>query len=181
MKLLRLPILALCCLLLNISCKKNSDYPKDKNGLPSATQSGKETLGFMLDDEPWIPDGNINAPTLSPSYDPGYNNGVMSITAHRILSNSIDQYFGMGITGDLNFVKTPITYSLNHTGLLNVVFRKDFVNLQSTDDTTYCSGSLTLIKFDKTNSIASGTFNFTLASPSIDTIRITDGRFDVKF
>lgn len=43
------------------------------------------------------------------------------------------------------------------------------------------SGILTITKFDKVNYIISGTFEFTTALNGCDTLRITDGRFDIKY
>jgi len=37
------------------TCKKN---PTDSNGLPPATQEGKNTFGFLLNGQVWTPQGN---------------------------------------------------------------------------------------------------------------------------
>ena len=51
----------------------------------------------------------------------------------------------------------------------------------SRDPTTYRRGTLSISKFDLSSQIVSGIFEFTLAKPNCDTIKVTDGRFDVKF
>jgi hypothetical protein len=43
------------------------------------------------------------------------------------------------------------------------------------------TGELTLKKFDTVNQIASGTFWFTAVNNNGDTVKVTDGRFDVRF
>ena len=42
-------------------------------------------------------------------------------------------------------------------------------------------GELIITKLDKNAGIISGTFNATLYKPGCDTLKITDGRFDMKF
>ncbi len=183
MKTLRLLSLLFSSLFFITACKKHNNHPTDKNGLPAATQTGAHTLGFLLNGEPWVPAGNNGSPRLTDDYDPLYNKGVMSITAYRIFSETDQEFFNFGVTDSMNFVKTPKIYTLSHSSLFNVYYSSVIkkVELYSTDDTTYCSGSMTLTKFDLTNHIISGTFTITMASPHTDTIRITDGRFDVLF
>lgn len=181
MKILQLLLIASVSLVSFIACKKNSSRPADKNGLPKATQNGAQILGFLLNGEPWVPAGKNSLPNLSASYDALYNNGVMSVNAQRAFSASDFEYFGFGIGRDLNLA-IPVTYTLTHTSSFNIDYHSlpKAIGLFSSDDTTYCLGSLTLTKFDKVSGIVSGTFNATLASPHTDTVQITEGRFDVK-
>lgn len=57
MKRLKLPIILtlLYCLFCFAECKKNKP---DSNGLPAATQDGKNTLGFLLKGQQWKPQGS---------------------------------------------------------------------------------------------------------------------------
>ncbi len=50
----------------------------DSNGLPAATQEGKNTLGFILNGKPWTPKGFNGTANLSLYYDPIYSGGVFS-------------------------------------------------------------------------------------------------------
>ena len=43
------------------------------------------------------------------------------------------------------------------------------------------SGTLTITHFDSINYIVSGTFEFVTATEGCDTIRVTDGRFDIPY
>jgi len=45
---------------------------------------------------------------------------------------------------------------------------------------TINSGTVEIIKFDTVNHIISGTFEFTVYNAACDTIKITEGRFDVN-
>jgi hypothetical protein len=51
----------------------------------------------------------------------------------------------------------------------------------SSDTDTNVSGAITIVKLDKVNHIISGTFNATLIKPDCDTVKITEGRFDMKY
>lgn len=42
-------------------------------------------------------------------------------------------------------------------------------------------GKLEITKLDTTNHIIAGTFEFTVWKEDCDTIRVTDGRFDIKY
>lgn len=53
-------------------------------------------------------------------------------------------------------------------------------NYDYSDSTVYMNGSLTVTRLDLTQGIIAGTFEFTLAKPGCDTIRVTSGRFDKK-
>jgi len=43
------------------------------------------------------------------------------------------------------------------------------------------NGSVTLTKLDKSNNVVSGSFSCAIPIPNCDTLKITDGRFDIKY
>jgi hypothetical protein len=53
-------------------------------------------------------------------------------------------------------------------------------SLNGNDAAVLRSGILTITKFDLTNRILSGTFQFTLFKAGCDSIKVTQGRFDMK-
>ena len=69
----------------------------DSNGLPPATQEGKNTLGYMLNGQPWTPQGFSGTGNLSVDFDSGVDNGVVGISGYRIITNNNREYFGIGI------------------------------------------------------------------------------------
>ena len=158
-------------------CKKNKP---DSNGLPAATQEGKNTLGFLLNGQPWIPLGFNGTANLSIDFDPGFNNGVVGIAAYRILSNNVKETFGIGITDSLNFLVPKYTIGLSNKSLYRVRFGR-YCSFFSTDSNTNVSGMISISKLDRTNKIVAGTFNATLSKDGCDTIEITEGRFDMKY
>ena len=159
-------------------CEK--DKP-DFNGLPAATQQGKNTLGFMLNSQPWTPQGFNGTANLSIDFDPGFNNGVVGIAAYRITTSNNREYFGLGIKDSLNFLTPPFTINLSNQSLYKLRFENNNCSLFSSDSDTQANGQLTITKLDRTNRIISGTFNATLSKAGCSTIQITDGRFDMKF
>lgn len=159
-------------------CKKNKP---DSNGLPAATQEGKNTLGFLLNGQPWKPQGSNGTANLSIDFDAGFNNGVCGISAYRIITSAEREYFGIGIKDSLNFYTAPFTVSLTNTSLYRFHFSNNNCEFFSTDIDTQVNGTLTVSKLDRTNRIISGIFNATLSKTGCTEIKITDGRFDMKF
>lgn len=160
-------------------CKKTNT---DSNGLPAATQEGKNTLGFLLNGQPWKPQGNNGTANLSIDVDFGFNQGVFGIAAYRILLSNNREYFGIGIRDSLNFVTIPSMLTMNKYSIANSRFSTNTCDMSFYDTTVFRSGNLNITKLDKVNRIISGTFNTILFEPNCgDTIKITDGRFDMKY
>lgn len=166
------------------SCKKNVDTAADNTyGLPNATQEGKNTLGFLLNGQPWTPKGQVGvSANLTVSVDFGYNQGVFGITAYRVNSNNTRDYFGFGIRDSLNFISSPSNILLTSKSLFQASFSNSVCQTDYYDMAIYRSGNLYITKLDKVNRIIAGAFNITLFKAGCpDTIKITEGRFDMKF
>ena len=178
--LLILTILITICTLSCSSCKK--EIVIDNGGLPPITQTGSNTLGFTLNGQPWTPQGQVGvSPNLAIDIDFGYNNGILSITGYKYSSGKRED-FGIGIRDSLNFMTFPKNLVLGKNTLANARFTNDYCNCDFYDPTIFRGGNLSITKLDKTNKIISGTFNVTLFKVGCsDTIKITDGRFDMKY
>jgi hypothetical protein len=191
MKRLFIPYL---CILLFAQCKKQNT---DVNGLPAATQSGANTIGFLLNGKPWIPQGyNFYMDKLADDVDFGYRNGVFNITAYQFSANTTKyaaNNFQLGVYDSLNNITTfPAKLNLgsNNSSVYRILYTDSLNNdcsLTSNDttitrvDDISCSGLLTITKLDKNAGIISGTFNATFIRPGCDTMNFTNGRFDMKF
>ncbi len=167
------------------ACKKNNITTNDPNnvpGLPPTTQSGANTFGCLVNGVPWVPQGSNGTNNLSIDYDPGFNNGIFSISAQRILSVNQTTSIGIGIRDSLNFVTPPKKYILSRNSLFGVYYH-DFNGCMFGyfDSTISKEGWLLISTYNKNNGIISGTFEATLIKNACDTIRITKGRFDFKF
>ena len=161
-------------------CKKNKP---DSNGLPAATQEGKNTLGFLLNGEPWKPEGFSGVGNLSIDYDQGFNNGILGIVAYRTISSSDKTQFILGIIDSLNFRNAPFTLIVKKKSIAALSFStKKYCDILHVDTAIYQTGSITISKLDRINKIVSGTFEGILFKQMCgDTIKITNGRFDMKF
>lgn len=162
------------------SCKK--ELVIDNGGLPPTTQTGSNTLGFLLNGQPWIPKGQVGvSANLTVNVDFGYNKGIFVINAYRFNESGEKEVFSVGVRDSLNFFQIPITIPLSRTSLYGITYRNnkcDYFNQQVDVESV---GNLTITKLDKTSQIIAGTFSARLSKIGCDTIKITDGRFDMKY
>ena len=176
MKTLRLLFLALSSLIFITACKKHNNHPTDNNGLPPATQTGAHTLGFLLNGEPWVPQGSGSSPKLAASYDELYMGGTLTVSSHRFLANSVMQFFSFS----LDSIQGTAIITKGHND-----FGYHYADTQGCDyfsgDDLNWEGMLQISRLDKSKGIVSGNFSGLLIAPNCDTIRITEGRFDVLF
>ena len=77
-------------------------------------------------------------------------------------------------------MNAPITLSLSRTDVYSVSYNTPCEYFNQLNDVT-SAGRLTITKLDRTNRIISGTFNAILSKVGCAEIKITDGRFDMKF
>jgi hypothetical protein len=160
-------------------CKKDF-LGLDDNGLPPATQTGANTLGFLLNGQPWVPEGPNN---LSVDYDIGFNNGIITLVAYRKIQNTDNSVFAIGIIDSLRFLSFPKDILIGKGTIAQGSYSdKDFCDRIHFDTAVFRSGSLKVAKFDMVNRIFAGTFSITLFNSACgDTIKITQGRFDMRF
>lgn len=172
-------------------CKQDNPVPSDPvSRLPPPTQTGAGTFGCLLNGQPWIPSGGgaLSTPNFYVTYDPTYKGGNLVVTAYRVLASTTNrQYLGVGGDG-INQAGTYqlVTFELNPTIPLRVASFSDGskaspCNEYLNNPGTKAAGKLVLTRLDNRQGIVSGTFEFTLAQPGCDTIKITNGRFDYKF
>ncbi|MBX9784910.1 MAG: hypothetical protein K2X48_16590, partial [Chitinophagaceae bacterium] len=155
----------------------------DTPGLPPATQTGANTFGFLLNGQPWIPQGNNGSGNnLSIDYDPGIRNGVIGINAYKVISSSSnDEHFGLGYWS-LNSTTSPVVINLKDTTKSICYFlTTNNCWLVSNYKEVTVSGILYIDKYDKISRIIAGRFDFRLEKLGCTTIDISKGRFDFKF
>jgi hypothetical protein len=165
-----------------VQCRKPAtSNSTDITGLPPATQSGANTLGFLLNGVPWVPTGNNGTANLSIDYDPGINNGIFSIAAYRIFINGDTQYFGIGLKDSLNLIQIPSSFQIGNGTNCGVFYSKGNCMYDYFSSDIYRTGNLKISKLDRNNRIIAGEFRFTVYKIGCDSIKITNGRFDIKF
>ena len=180
------PYALLLAALLGLSqCKKKAD-PAPADQLPPATQTGANTFGCLLNGQPWTPNGNNGTPNLVVTYDPNYANGSLQIKAYRYSKEmTMSQAITIGGAPVRAVGSYPLRVYLTNTTPAYSVYFFDWnktapCNRYDFAPDLRASGNLVVSRLDLNAGIISGTFEFTLAQPSCDSVKVTQGRFDKK-
>jgi len=166
-------------LLLAASCKKDK-LADELSKLPPATQTGANTFGCLVNGKAWIPDNGCTllCPQALKFYYDNSNGGLFAITAKWKLNNREETIVigldSMNYKNSFHFEpnETSVRLSFNNKAGCDLSFLID-KNVETT-------GVVLINRFDLTNALISGTFDFTLSKLGCETIRITNGRFDAK-
>jgi len=139
--------------------------------LPPATQSGKFTFGCLVNGKAFVQkhSGVMNAI---------YQQGFIQIASGQEIGEISE---GINLVINLPQVNTP--YKLPNFVESRALYRKRYKS------GSYCyydynntqSGHIILTRLDHQKFIVSGKFEFTTVLPGCDTIRVTDGRFDMEY
>lgn len=169
------------CTLCSFQCSKDK-HPEEV--LPSATQEGKNTIGFTIDDQVWRPYskcgfgadpcGQLSAQYGEPSAAPD----AISFQFARKLNNS-----SSSLTISSAFTGT-ITTRGDKTDSITATYRAD----NASGNNGYYEGPVTGSRFfvsrvDSRARVIAGEFELILIEQngSGNTIRLRDGRFDFRF
>ena len=161
-------------LLLLTQCKQDPPMVEpepDPPSLPPITTTGQNTFGCLVNGEVWLPEGN--RPGFLPNLVVFYNGMTFNINAVRI-TEDVDQDIGIGI--DTLNEESVYKLTIPNKQIAGV---NDIQNSCSYD--IPFEGELEIIRLDYFKKIISGKFWFTHALEECDTIRVTDGRFDVAY
>ena len=172
----------------------------DPDGLPPETQTGAGTFACKINGVVWKwknPNYEFlsTKPVTSLKFDPYYMGGYLEISAVRYADGiNENELFGL-VADSLLFKKTKTINASNYHDFFN--YGLEFINYYSTKKgcdeyitTTavdssvnyYCDAKLNITKLDQTAHIISGTFYATIYQTQCgDTLKITDGRFDIKY
>lgn len=153
---------------------KSTD-PKPKTELeklPGATQTGENIFGCLVNGKALVV---VNTSKQWAIFQQGQLEFGASFENEN-LNQSVDMILGDPLINgiDYSFIDPSSYY---HSGyslrMSSTVCLYEFEN-------TF-SGSVTFSKMDRVNFIIAGTFEFSTVTSSCDTIRITDGRFDMQY
>jgi hypothetical protein len=172
-----LPGFVAAAILVQLGCKPEPpvDPCAPKTILPPATQVGANTLGCLINGQVWVAhtcDPNLTSVHADWSQDGFTLSGARKNGAGttQILSFTIDS---------MNHIGSYTIGPMASTGWAR--FTNYSANCYYSSDSAATGGELMLTKLDRTNYIISGTFEAILYSPTCgDTLRVTDGRFDVR-
>jgi hypothetical protein len=161
----------------NNQCKKDTTPAADNPyGLPNATQTGANMFACRINGVNQVAKNSIYTigAWMSPNDDTLNVGGQFSGT-----------YFQSITLGSINKNRTVNqAYSLEDAGQTSFYYATDSIcNAvpSSVVKVFKAKGIITYSKIDATNKIVSGTFNCTFLVPGCDSIRVTDGRFDIKY
>ncbi|HEX7847916.1 MAG TPA: DUF6252 family protein [Chitinophagaceae bacterium] len=170
-----LSFIALLLLLVSGNCKKEKQpEPDNPYGLPNATQTGENIFACRVNGQKWISDkgvfhnrGGVTNDTLATSADRNENGFELIVLIVK----------GNAAQG--------ASYGFSDTTKALAEFRtNNLCGIQTGSVYRYYSltGSINIAKLDLPNKIISGTFNFNAARIDCnDTLKITDGRFDMRY
>lgn len=175
-------LLAFAMLLIVSNCNKNDDdqptNPIDQ--LPPVTQTGAQTFGCLINGEPFVPPSfGSNSPSAFYQFvDGAYTLGISARTGGGTELKSIN----------IGCLDVPLLEEINYT-LLEFATGNYFAEYRigagfifDGSSNSENSGILTITRFDQTNFIISGTFNFEAKDINTgETIEITNGRFDMNY
>lgn len=174
--------------LFSIHCGRGTVIPPSSlpDTLPSITQEGKNTIGSLVNGKVFIPRGSVGLPNPSAYYDPSTRNGSFNVSMTRFdFGDSVQRSFQI-IATNLNKTGTyPVT-----TPAADVAFVYTRLLMRTHTGCEYIGmdaakvqqeGQLVITKLDTEQKVIAGTFTCTLITAGCDTVRMTDGRFDMKY
>lgn len=170
--------------LLAASCKKTKPTTAltELEKLPPITQTGANTFGCLVDGKAWLPNGSkpqTGGSNIQVYVDSTFQGGRFSIVGHQY--NNFQSKVGFGSANCTNAGYFDISLPSNGIDYNRFINNVNTCEYSSFDQGTYRRGFFNISRYDLANGIFSGTFEFTIKSQSCgDTIRITNGRFDVK-
>ena len=165
-------------LLLGLGQCQKKDDPNPAEQLPPATQTGANTLGCLVNGQPWTPQGNDGSSNYSIVYE--QLGGGFDLRAYRYQQKPTNNYQYLILFATRLYAPKAYSFrdSLNTEAYMSD--RLTGCELSNRDKTAYRKGTLTITRLDLQAGIVAGTFDFTLAKPGCDTVRVTQGRFDYR-
>jgi hypothetical protein len=159
-------------------CKKDSaPAPDNPYGLPNATQTGANVFACRINEENFI---SNNYSGTKKHVTAQLINDTLYIAGSPLNSNSnwtllfvINKNIQEKKTYSVNTINATSTVITDSTACLGITF-----NIQQ-----YSSfkGEIMIANFNSSEKIISGTFDCIVPIKNCDTLKITDGRFDIKY
>ncbi|MBD2723076.1 hypothetical protein [Hymenobacter armeniacus] len=167
-------------------CKNDPtpDPPKDPlTLLPPETKTGARTFGCLVNGKAYVAPFTTSAngdwqsttklaigSTTRLNGEAGGEMSTILIALNGALQSN--QTFAIISSATPFPIFTPgVNQFYSHVAALPCVYDGDY----------FTTGKVELVKFDPVARIAAGRFAFTLYKPGCDSVRVTNGRFDVKF
>ena len=139
--------------------------------LPPLTTTGENTFGYLINGKSIIVRNTIFQVAI-------FQQGQLQLGG-GVDINDVDQGVTMILGDPLNINQF---YTFNSSDSINARYYINSVDISCRSEfaDTY-DGSIMFSKIDRTNFIVSGFFDFSTVTESCDTLRITEGRFDLQY
>ena len=167
------------------SCKKNKNIaPIDQ--LSPETQTGKNTFGCLVDGKVFLPKGPSLNPILQCAYQylqTNYSKGYFFQLGASQRGNKELELLSVSLGTDSLQISSGQSYKLKE-GKGNAgaqVSKYSGYTMEFFLTTNSTEGELFITKLDEINQIVSGTFWFNAVNENGDTVKVTDGRFDMQY
>lgn len=169
------------------SCKKDKvqDTRTELEKLPPITQTGANTFGCLVDGKAWLPNGSkpqTGGPNIQVYVDPTFQGGAFYVTGHQYQGPYQTIAFGSSrCTSAVFFTSDSMYNSFDYKKTVNGGISIEF---RTPENGFYRKGFFSVLRYDLNNGIFSGTFEvklYKMDGSFGDTLRITNGRFDIKF
>ncbi|WP_426060007.1 hypothetical protein [Hymenobacter sp. B1770] len=164
----------------------------DPHGLPRATQSGQNTAGFLENGQPWLPKQSTllgSGPAVQARYGPSYRGPYeLVVNMSRYQDRDHEQYLTLHLAG----ARRAGTYALEQEIDPGVITRVRpshalyQVSRPGVDGKYYTGptarGQVVITRLDTVARVVAGTFEATVKQDGgPDSLRLSQGRFDVKY
>lgn len=155
--------LCLIIVIVTYGCNKIHICPNMQPVLPAETHAGKNTLGFNLNGQLWLP--NTKGPDAGPALSSYIQNNSFTLTANRLNQHITFNISNVNATGDYDLTTVVNT----------AIFMDETVRYKCTE------GTMDITYFDTKNGVISGVFSMKAVSSAGKIISIDQGRFDTTF
>ncbi|NMH27534.1 DUF6252 family protein [Flavobacterium silvaticum] len=152
------------CLILLIlaSCQKDDSPQNPVDQLPPITHSGEDTFGFLLNGEPISVTNSLGMTAI-------YQGGGIQFGSRGVYIVALDPFT----------VNVPYAFLDIGQGTARAEYTQNQACYYDEADTF--EGSVTFLHINTVNYTISGTFEFSTVNDQCDTVRITNGRFDMRY
>jgi len=173
--------------LLSSSCKKHVIQPVNQLSLlPPATQTGANTFGCLVNGQAFVPKNRsiLQGPDLQCNYI--YTAGGYHLTVAGGNKSSNGNITDIIVGTDSLAIAEGETLHFNTFVSGNAQASYTLYSFDNTRGDQYAtnntvSGQLVITKLDPTKQIVSGTFYFNAVNNKGDSVKVTDGRFDMPY
>jgi hypothetical protein len=163
-----IPLLFITLLSACEGCKDDPAPKTELEKLPPITQEGKNTFGCLVNGKAWVTETSIDAVVA-------YQLDILQISA-CLTNKDNDNCMSFYAFGD----RTIETINLVGNQNAGIGFGDKRSNCDYPSENTL-TGNLSITNLDEIKLIISGTFEFTTVTNECDTIKVTDGRFDLTY